>query len=245
MTRRPGKPHPVQGQAGTSTLPAESQVGRRAAEARARKGQMDGCPRQDPAYRPATGGPRLGGALFYSTRAAACPAAHSAVPEIRFRRPGRRANMESTARDSDALGHTEQETGERRLLSSLPPADRPARGEGVAAGAMRCPHCRLLVGVGRARPTSAAEPGARGSAAGVFAHEAKRSGGGQDSSNAEICAAIRKVADAAGRAPRAAADGRLPAVRVGLTTTCPALSEVIRRLRQLEAGSPGGRRAHA
>ena len=31
MTRRPGKPHPVQGQAGTSTLPAESQVGRRAA----------------------------------------------------------------------------------------------------------------------------------------------------------------------------------------------------------------------
>ena len=29
-TRRPGKPHPVQGQAGTLTLPAESQVGRRA-----------------------------------------------------------------------------------------------------------------------------------------------------------------------------------------------------------------------
>src|SRR5918911_4439514 len=40
----------------------------------------------------------------------------------------------------------------------------------------RCPHCRLLVGAGRARPTPAAEPGARGSAAGVFAHEAKRAG---------------------------------------------------------------------
>jgi hypothetical protein len=66
---------------------------------------------------------------------------------------------------------------------------------------MRCPHCRLLVGVGRARPTSAAEPGARGSAAGVFAHEAKRSGGGQDSSNAEICAAIREVADRLGARP--------------------------------------------
>ena len=33
-------------------------------------------------------------------------------------------------------------------------------------GATRCQHCRLLVGAGRARPTPAAEPGARGSAAG-------------------------------------------------------------------------------
>jgi hypothetical protein len=66
---------------------------------------------------------------------------------------------------------------------------------------MRCPHCRLLVGVGRARPTSEAEPGARGSAAGVFAHEAKRSGGDQDASNAEICDAIRRVADQLGARP--------------------------------------------
>ena len=66
---------------------------------------------------------------------------------------------------------------------------------------MRCPHCRLLVGVGRARPTSAAEPGARGSAAGVFAHEAKRSGGEQDASGSEICAAIREVADRLGARP--------------------------------------------
>jgi hypothetical protein len=66
---------------------------------------------------------------------------------------------------------------------------------------MRCPHCRLLVGVGRSRPTAAAEPGARGSAAGVFAHEAKRSGGETDASNGEICEAIRRVADRLGARP--------------------------------------------
>jgi len=62
---------------------------------------------------------------------------------------------------------------------------------------LRCPHCRLLVGVGRARPTPEAEPGARGSAAGVFAHEAKRSGGGSRVSPARIKNAIRTVAKAA------------------------------------------------
>jgi len=90
---------------------------------------------------------------------------------------------------------------------------------------MRCPHCRLLVGVGRSRPTAAAEPGARGSAAGVFAHEAKRSGGEQDTSDGEICAAIRRVADRLGARPerllmvdyqQCASDDR----------TLPALSEV-------------------
>ena len=66
---------------------------------------------------------------------------------------------------------------------------------------LRCPHCRLLVGVGRARPTPAAEPGARGSAAGVFAHEAKRNGGEQEASPDEICKAIRSVAQALGARP--------------------------------------------
>src|SRR4029450_3508847 len=59
---------------------------------------------------------------------------------------------------------------------------------------LQCPHCRLLVGVGRARPTPAAEPGARGSAAGVFAHEAKRAGSDSTTSKAEVCGAIRDVA---------------------------------------------------
>jgi hypothetical protein len=65
----------------------------------------------------------------------------------------------------------------------------------------RCPHCRLLVGAGRARPEPSAEPGARGSAAGVFAHEAKRSVNGQSVSDDVICRAICTVADNLGARP--------------------------------------------
>ena len=84
----------------------------------------------------------------------------------------------------------------------------------------RCPHCRLLVGVGRARPTPAAEPGARGSAAGVFAHEAKRAGADASTSKEDVCSAIREVAEEVGSRPerllmvdyqqRAAEDEELP-----------------------------------
>jgi hypothetical protein len=87
---------------------------------------------------------------------------------------------------------------------------------------LRCPHCRLLVGVGRGRPTPSAEPGARGSAAGVFAHEAKRAGGEGDSTKEEVQRAICDVAEAAGQRPerllmvdyqqRAADDDELPAL---------------------------------
>jgi hypothetical protein len=66
---------------------------------------------------------------------------------------------------------------------------------------LRCPHCRLLVGQGRSRPTPAAEPGARGSAAGVFAHEAKRQGGDEDFNEDEVCEAIRNVAEELGARP--------------------------------------------
>jgi hypothetical protein len=65
----------------------------------------------------------------------------------------------------------------------------------------RCPHCRLLVGAGRARATPSAEPGARGSAAGVFAHEAKRSGGDASVPKEDVCRAIREVADTVGARP--------------------------------------------
>ena len=66
---------------------------------------------------------------------------------------------------------------------------------------LRCPHCRLLVGTGRARAEPSAEPGARGSAAGVFAHEAKRAGGEGDASDDEVCRAIRQVAEDTGQRP--------------------------------------------
>ena len=68
---------------------------------------------------------------------------------------------------------------------------------------LRCPHCRLLVGTGRARPTPAADPGARGSAAGVFAHEAKRAGRDQEqgASSKDVRQAIRTVAEDLGARP--------------------------------------------
>ena len=102
---------------------------------------------------------------------------------------------------------------ERDVLSDWPPAP------------LRCPHCRLLVGQGRARPTPAAEPGARGSAAGVFAHEAKRSSGDASTSPEEVCQAIREVAEELGARPE-----RLLMVdyqqRVSDDRELPSLSEV-------------------
>jgi hypothetical protein len=95
-------------------------------------------------------------------------------------------------------------------------------GEDWPQAPLRCPHCRLLVGAGRARPSPAAEPGARGSAAGVFAHEAKRASVDGPTSRKEICAAIRRVADELGARPerllmvdyqqRASDDDSLPAL---------------------------------
>ena len=87
--------------------------------------------------------------------------------------------------------------------------------------ASRCPHCRLLIGPGRARPTAEANPGARGSAAGVFAHQAKREDG-DDVSQDEIRKAIRRVAEELGSRPerllmvdyqqRASDDSELPSL---------------------------------
>ena len=64
----------------------------------------------------------------------------------------------------------------------------------------RCPHCRLLIGEGRSKRTADASPGARGTAAGVFAHRAKR--GDRDPASAdEVCEAIRTVAQELGARP--------------------------------------------
>ena len=64
----------------------------------------------------------------------------------------------------------------------------------------RCPHCRLLIGEGRGKPTADANPGARGTAAGVFAHRAKRDDS-EKASAEEVCKAIRTVATELGARP--------------------------------------------
>jgi hypothetical protein len=64
----------------------------------------------------------------------------------------------------------------------------------------RCPHCRLLIGEGRGKDTPEANPGARGTAAGVFAHRAKRDDG-ERASPEDVCEAIRTVANELGARP--------------------------------------------
>ena len=85
----------------------------------------------------------------------------------------------------------------------------------------RCPHCKLMIGPGRARSTPDAQPGARGTAAGVFAQQA-RDGRDDDAdvSPDRVRQAIRAVADKTGSRPerllmvdyqqRAAKDKNLP-----------------------------------
>ena len=65
---------------------------------------------------------------------------------------------------------------------------------------LRCPHCRLLIGEGRAKPTADASPGARGTAAGVFAHRAKRDDK-DPASPEDVCKAICTVAEELGSRP--------------------------------------------
>ena len=78
-----------------------------------------------------------------------------------------------------------------------------------------------MIGAGRARPTPEADPGARGSAAGVFAHRARRGQTG-GASHEQVDAAIRSVAEELGERPerllmvdyqqRAEGDESLPAL---------------------------------
>jgi hypothetical protein len=89
----------------------------------------------------------------------------------------------------------------------------------------RCPHCRLMIGPGRARATADAAPGARGTAAGVFAQQAReaREDDDTDVSPERVRAAIRIVAERTGARPerllmvdyqqRAAKDTSLPSLR--------------------------------
>jgi hypothetical protein len=115
-------------------------------------------------------------------------------------------------------------------------------GESWPAVPTRCPHCRLLIGVGRARPSPEANPGARGTAAGVFAHRAKRREDSEVSPD-EIRGAIRAVAEQLGSRPE-----RLLMVdyqqRASTDTSLPGLGDVFaafgswKRARR-EAATPG------
>ena len=85
----------------------------------------------------------------------------------------------------------------------------------------RCPHCKLMIGPGRARETADAQPGARGTAAGVFAQQAREAREeGAEVSPDRVRQAIREVAENTGSRPerllmvdyqqRAAKDENLP-----------------------------------
>ena len=66
----------------------------------------------------------------------------------------------------------------------------------------RCPHCRLMIGAGRARDEGEGAPGARGAAAGVFARDAQRADdGGEHASPNEVREGIRAVAAELGSPP--------------------------------------------
>src|SRR3954465_3058093 len=63
----------------------------------------------------------------------------------------------------------------------------------------RCPHCKLMIGPGRARSTPDAQPGARGTAAGVFAQQAREHRDeGVEVEPDRVRDAIRTVADNTG-----------------------------------------------
>ena len=126
--------------------------------------------------------------------------------------PATSQSAETTVETTDAYCPHCHLLIEKRVTSGWPPEP------------LRCPHCRLLVGVGRSRPTPAAEPGARGSAAGVFAHEAKRTGIDGEASASDVRKAIREVAEELGSRPerllmvdyqqRVSDDERLPSLSV-------------------------------
>lgn len=66
---------------------------------------------------------------------------------------------------------------------------------------VRCPHCRLLIGVGRAHSEPSGDPGTKGAAAGVLSRQARRDEPTAGASEDEVLAAIRRVAEELGTRP--------------------------------------------
>ena len=100
---------------------------------------------------------------------------------------------------------------EREVVEPWPPAP------------VRCPHCRLLIGAGRSLAAPSDEPGAKGTAAGIFSRRAKRGEAEDGASPERVLQAIREVAAEIGERPErllmvdyqqyAAADHDLPPLR--------------------------------
>ena len=88
---------------------------------------------------------------------------------------------------------------------------------------VRCPHCRLLIGAGRSQAEPSGEPGAKGTAAGIFSRRAKRDDHEADHCPERVLDAIRAVAAEVGERPErllmvdyqqfAAADEEIPPLR--------------------------------
>lgn len=66
---------------------------------------------------------------------------------------------------------------------------------------VRCPHCQLLIGTGRGRSEPSSDPGAKGTAAGVFSRRARRDETGDAPSPRRILEAIRLTAADIGERP--------------------------------------------
>jgi len=119
---------------------------------------------------------------------------------------------------------TETETGEAYCPHCFLLVESDARGPWPPQPT-RCQHCKLMIGPGRARATADAAPGARGTAAGVFAQQAREApeeGDEVEISPERVRAAIRTVAENTGARPerllmvdyqqRAAKDKNLPSL---------------------------------
>lgn len=93
----------------------------------------------------------------------------------------------------------------------------------VGPGPTRCPHCRLLIGPGRALSEPSGEPGTKGAAAGVLSRQARRDTTEEVADETDVLDAIRRVAEELGTRPerllmvdyqqRADSDGDLPPLR--------------------------------
>ena len=122
-----------------------------------------------------------------------------------------------------ATNHTETSSSEAYCPHCFLLVESDARGAWPPRPA-RCPHCKLMIGPGRARHSADAAPGARGTAAGVFAQQAREGrDDGSDVSPDRVRDAIRRVAERTGARPerllmvdyqqRAAKDTSLPTLR--------------------------------